>query len=141
MTAAIYGGIAATAALSCAWDICRRRIPNALTLGSAALGVCVQTVDGGLPGLVYGLAGCVIGLALFLPWFLVRGMGGGDVKLLGAFGAWLGPVLIIWACLFAMVAGGVGAAIVLFVRRRQPPRAMRYALPVGMGVALALWLH
>jgi Flp pilus assembly protein protease CpaA len=63
------------------------------------------------------------------------------VKLLGAFGAWLGPVHVLWAAMFAMVAGGVIAVIVLMVRRHQPPRAIRYAVPVGTGVALALWLY
>ena len=31
-----------------------------------------------------------MGLAVFLPFFALGGMGGGDVKLMAAVGAWLG---------------------------------------------------
>jgi prepilin peptidase CpaA len=44
--------------------------------------------------------------------FLLRGMGAGDVKLLGAVGAWLGPGGALWSALFAVLAGGVLALVV-----------------------------
>ncbi len=141
MTTVVYVGIAATAALSCAWDLRCRRIPNAVTLGSAAAGWCVHTAGWGPAGAALSTAGWALGLALFLPWFLMGAMGGGDVKLLAAFGAWLGPAQIVWACLFAMAAGGVVAVVVLVARRREAPQAITYAVPVAAGVALALWLH
>ena len=54
---------------------------------------------GGLPGLGLSLGGWLVGCALFLPWFLLRGMGAGDVKLLAALGAWLGPRDALWIAL------------------------------------------
>ena len=141
MTAALYAGVALTAALSCAWDLRLRRIPNLLTVGSAAAACCVHLALSGPAGAGFSVAGWVLGIALFLPWFLARAMGGGDVKLLGAVGAWLGPVEIVWACLFAMAAGGVVALVLLAAPRRERPRAIAYAVPVTMGVALALWLR
>src|SRR5262245_8754207 len=108
--AVISGGILSTIVLSCAWDLRARRLPNVLTFGSALAALAVHSLDGGLPAAGLSVAGCLTGILLFLPWFLAGGMGGGDVKLLGAFGAWLGPQQTLWAGLFAMLAGGVLAA-------------------------------
>jgi prepilin peptidase CpaA len=169
MSTVIYAGIFATAALSCAWDVRRRRIPNALTFGSAALACCVYLTTAGFSGVAFSAAGWATGLLLFLPWFLAGGMGGGDVKLLAAFGAWLGPAQTGKACLFAMLAGGVCALFVVVRDGRlkaalastlrlavqpggplepvspsgtgQPRSSIAYAVPVAAGVGLALWLR
>jgi prepilin peptidase CpaA len=141
MTFVVYGGIAVTAVLSCVWDLRQQRIPNSLTIASAVAGWSVHAAGSGGQGLAFAIAGSLVGLLLFLPWFLLRAMGGGDVKLLAAFGAWLGPIQIVWACLFAMLAGGIVAAVVLIVRHRERPRSITYAIPVAAGVAAVLWLR
>ena len=51
------------------------------------------------------------GTALFLPFFLLGGMGAGDVKLLAALGAWLGPRDALWLAVYASMAGGVLAVV------------------------------
>ena len=53
---------------------------------------------------------------IFLPFFALGGMGGGDVKLLAAFGAWLGPYETLSRPLFRGVAGGALAVVVAFSR-------------------------
>ena len=166
MTVAVYVGIAVTAVLSCGWDLWQRRIPNPLTLASAVLALGVHASAAGASGAAFSVGGWLTGLALFLPWFLAGGLGGGDVKLLAAFGAWLGPFQTIRACLFAMLAGGAVALVVVCRRRRfrQTMRALGglalkaaagraapspvltggqlgYALPIAAGVGLALWLR
>ena len=57
------------------------------------------------------LAGWLLGVAFFFPVFALGGMGAGDVKLLGALGAWLGPVAAVWVALYSGIAGGVMAAV------------------------------
>ena len=57
-------------------------------------------------------AGWVTGLFLFMPLFLLGGMGAGDVKLLAALGAWLGPGAAFWLAIYASMAGGVLAVVV-----------------------------
>lgn len=96
-----------TVALTAAWfDVKERRIPNALTV--SALGVALlMALVGGLPSLGASLAGAGLCLLLALPFFLVRGLGGGDVKLLVAFGAFLGPARIPPALFVMAVVGGV----------------------------------
>lgn len=105
---AVLGIVAAAAVI----DVRTRRIPNLLTFGSAALAGVYALLTGGLNGLGLSAAGWAIGIALFLPMFLLRGMGAGDVKLLGAVGGWLGPIGVLYAALYSVVAGGVLALIV-----------------------------
>src|SRR5438552_6001968 len=104
--------IAVIGLTACVWDVRTRRIPNALTLGAAAAGIVFQVMDAGWSGLAHGLAGWALGVALFFPFFALRGMGAGDVKLLGAFGAWLGPARILYV---AMAAALIGAAIAIAI--------------------------
>jgi prepilin peptidase CpaA len=94
------------------WDITSRRIPNLLTFGSAFVAIVAHTYFSGWSGLGFSLAGWAVGVALFFPVFALGGMGAGDVKLLGAIGAWLGAAVVVWVGLFSGIAGGVLAIIV-----------------------------
>jgi prepilin peptidase CpaA len=61
----------------------------------------------GPSGAVSSLGGCLLGAGLFFPLFALGGMGAGDVKLVGALGAWLGPGQAVWVVLSSAIAGGV----------------------------------
>jgi prepilin peptidase CpaA len=102
-------GIVLTAAVI---DVRTHRIPNLLTFGSAAAALVYYAWTAGAHGLGASAGGWAIGVALFLPLFLLRGMGGGDVKLLGAVGAWLGPMGVLYAGLYSVLAGGVLALVI-----------------------------
>jgi prepilin peptidase CpaA len=102
--------------IACITDVRRRRIPNVLTFGAAALALVFHGMIGGLSGLQTAAFGWLAGLALFLPFFLLGGMGGGDVKLLAALGAWLGPGDAVWLAIYASIAGGVLAVVVAVAR-------------------------
>ena len=93
-------------------DVRTRRIPNVLTFGSAIAAVAYHVWVGGLGGLVPSASGWAVGIALFLPMFLLRGMGAGDVKLMGSVGAWLGPLMVLYAGLYSVLAGGILALVV-----------------------------
>lgn len=98
-------------------DIRTRRIPNALTFGGAIVASVYAAYAGGIDGLGHSAAGWATGIALFLPLFLLRGMGGGDVKLLGAVGAWLGPKDVLLCAFYSVIAGGV-LALMVAIRHR-----------------------
>lgn len=69
--------------------------------------------------------GLVVGLGLlFIPWML-GGIGGGDVKLLAALGAWLGPKGILFATLYGGLAGGVIALVSMAAQDRGSLSSMR----------------
>jgi len=64
-----------------------------------------------------GLLGALLGFGLALPFFLVGGLGGGDVKLLGAVGGFLGPRDLWFALLVMALVGGV-MAVGLIIKHR-----------------------
>ena len=96
-------------------------------------------------------------------------MGAGDVKLLAALGAWLGPGAVCWVAIYGSIAGGVMALPVIVARRAvgrtwsnvwgligfwrlagvrphpaltlETPGAIRlpYALPIFARALLTLW--
>jgi len=114
-------------------DLRGHRIPNALTLPGLAAALSLQVTVGGLPGLVSGLLGAVIGLACFAPFYLLRGMGAGDVKLLAAVGAFLGPFGVLYAALISLLAGGAGA--IGFVVWRALCASIRTIVHDGIGMS------
>jgi prepilin peptidase CpaA len=97
-------------------DLRTRRIPNALTFAAAAAATAFHVLTGGLSGLGLSLAGLAVGLAVFFPIFALGGLGGGDVKLLACLGAWLGPAGALWTALYAAMAGGAMAVLVILFR-------------------------
>ena len=105
----IVVGVALVAVI---WDVATRRIPNALTFGAAFAALVVHACLGGWSGAGMAAAGWAAGVALFFPVFALGGMGAGDVKLLGAIGAWLGPVAAVWVGLYSGIAGGVMGLVV-----------------------------
>ena len=82
-------------------DLRSRTISNWLCLFGLVAGLVAQTVLQGWSGLGSSLLGAVIGFAVFLIFFLLGGMGGGDIKLMAAFGAILGKRQIVTAAVMA----------------------------------------
>lgn len=72
-------------------DLHSRKIPNRLTVPALLLGILLNSVLGGWKGLLLSLEGAGLGLAILLPLVLLRGLGAGDWKLMGALGAMVGP--------------------------------------------------
>jgi prepilin peptidase CpaA len=122
--------VVGTGASSAVVDHYTRRIPNALTLGVAVLGVTLAAAR--LSALSPGQAalGFVVGLALMLPGHLIGATGAGDVKLFAALGTLLGPSAIAMAFLYTALAGGVLAIIVATRRRRLRETVERTAMLV-----------
>jgi prepilin peptidase CpaA len=100
-------------------DLSARRIPNPLVLTLVIVGAYVATTVLRAPvGPVGAAAGFALGLGLWTPFWLMRVLGAGDVKLAAAIGVWLGPTGVIEASVLAALAGGVLAIAVLARRRR-----------------------
>lgn len=97
-------------------DMRRHRLPNSLTVSAALVGLSLQYTLQGVNGLLDGLTGFVTGFVLFLPFYALRWMGAGDVKLMAAVGIFLGWPLSLLATGLSMGAGALTAFYLLAVR-------------------------
>ncbi len=106
-------------ALLAAWtDLRSRRIPNWLTVPGLVLGVTMNTALLGWTGLKSSLLGALLGLALLLPFVLLRSLGAGDWKLAGALGAFTGPGLLLNLLIGSVFVAGVMALGLVIYKRR-----------------------
>jgi prepilin peptidase CpaA len=111
-------GALSVAAVGAVQDIRSGRIPNWLTYGGLLAALAAQFLMRGWPGLQGGLIGALAGGGIFYLLFLVGGMGGGDVKLMAAVGAWAGAAQTVVVLIAAAIAGGI-LAVGLMVFHRQ----------------------
>ena len=149
-------------------DLAIRKIPNLFLLlawcGVFGLHLC-NTAP--LDGLARALGGAAIGLILFRPLYVVRGMAAGDVKLMATVGLFLGPAGTLHACILTWCVGGVMALLMILFTRRwsdawanlrsllqplllrlgppapgtQLPRSSVGSMPYGLAIAIStLWL-
>ncbi|GLU30962.1 prepilin peptidase [Trinickia caryophylli] len=89
-------------------DLAARRIPNPLIVLGLAAALAVRLwLEGTLLGAGHWLAGALTGFALLIPLYFMRGTSAGDVKLLMAIGAWVGPAMVVEITLAAFVVGGI----------------------------------
>jgi len=96
-------------------DVSRRQISNWIPCSAFAAGVILKTVESGWRGAGAALLGTAAGAGVFLIFYLLGGMGGGDVKLMAGFGAVLGVSRLLEAALWTAGCGGVMAALVIGV--------------------------
>jgi prepilin peptidase CpaA len=147
---------------ACAFcDYRTHKIPNWLTVPAAILGLVYSLLAPLGIGPLWSLAGLAVGFSLLLlPW-LLGGGGMGDVKMLAALGAWLGPLGVLIAFGLGAVLAAGGMMLVLTgslvadgfsaTRKRYvaaggaggattAPRKLRRVLPFAVPMALATWL-
>ena len=159
------------AAVACMCDLRSRRIPNVLTLGAAAAAFIYHLSTGGPAALGQSALAWLIGVLVFIVPFALRGLGGGDVKLVAALGAWIGPEAAVWLAVYTALAGGVMAigisllygyfdtavrniglllchwrvaglsAVPDITLERSSAPKLAYALPILAGMVTTIWLR
>ena len=151
----------------CYEDLRHRRLPNALTLGGAAVALVWRLGAGSWPAFLSGLSGGMLASLLLILPFLLHSAGGGDVKMLFAAGAVVGRGGVLVLLLYVSLAGLALALLFLVfgrVDRRRlvhyvrcvfdwrydraagravlPPRTSEKArVPFGLAIAAGLWLE
>jgi len=132
-------------------DLARRHIANWIPAAALAGGFGWQIGQDGWRGALTALAGAVVGFAVFLIFYLLGGMGGGDVKLMAGFGALLGAGRLLEAALWTAGIGGIMAAAILgwkALRRRSvntvplsaEEREREASIPYAPAIALGVWM-
>jgi prepilin peptidase CpaA len=130
--------IAAVAAIVIGvWDLRSFRIPNFLTLPLLLTGLLYHGWLAGGGGVAASALGALIGGSILIVPYLMGGIGGGDVKLLAAMGAWLQSRLL----LLAFGVGGLlicTVALVRLCRRRSLQRSTILSLQIAKSQLLSL---
>jgi prepilin peptidase CpaA len=160
------GAFTALLVMASVYDIRTRRIPNRLVGMLVVLGLLYSLINASMTHatLFGGVLGLLLGLVLWLPFYLMGWLGAGDVKLFAASGAWLGPDLTLEAALLAALAGGIlaliwmlraygmrGTAVTASLLEASPsvvPQrssvargAVPYGVALATGVLVAAWTH
>jgi prepilin peptidase CpaA len=99
-------------------DYRSRKIPNWLTVSAFVLGLGLRTALFGWPGAKSALEGTGLALLLLLPLVLLRALGAGDWKLMGAVGAFLGPLMFLFVLLGSILVSGIMAVVEMARTRR-----------------------
>ena len=118
-------------------DVRYRRVYNFVTFPAMMLGVGLHFIYFGFAGGGDALSGAGAGFIFFLPFYLLGGMGAGDVKFMMAAGALKGFSFIVSAGLYGAICGGVAAVAVLIYRKRL----LKTLRQVFVGCYLLLTFH
>ena len=105
-------------------DLRWRRIPNWLTYPAIPLAILLHTLAGGWPRARLALLGSALGLGLLLPLVLLRSLGGGDWKLVGALGAFFGWVRLVEVLVYTLLINAL-MAIVMVIWKKRLGRTLR----------------
>jgi prepilin peptidase CpaA len=112
---AVIGTGVLVAAVTDLWNF---KVHNLLTMPLLASGLLYHAMVAGLSGLGMSLLGAVFGFLVLFTFYLMGGIGGGDVKLMAAIGAWLGLPLTFYVFIGSSLAAGA-YAVVLIVAHGQ----------------------
>jgi prepilin peptidase CpaA len=77
------------------------------------VGIVYHTYIKGYQGFLFSIKGILVGFALLMLFYIMKGVGAGDVKLLGAVGGLLGPYGVFKAFIFTALIGGIYAIALL----------------------------
>jgi len=118
----IWIGISTTFLVAiCSWaiwtDVRERRIPNVLTMGAFATGMLLR-VPSGLEAVGFGLLSVALAFAFGLLFYLIGGLGAGDVKLMAGLASYFDPGGLLVG-LSVMAGVGVIMSLVAVVRARR----------------------
>lgn len=94
-------------------DFRTMRIPNRLTGPAMLAGIALNVVYGGWGGASASFGGALLVTVLLFGPFALGGVGAGDVKMMTAVGALLGPRLALYSLIVGVALGGVFAVVQL----------------------------
>ncbi len=121
-------------------DLEQGLIPDAIVLPALGTGILFSLVSPSIT-LANSLAGALLGGGVLVAVALLSrgGMGGGDIKLLAALGAWLGPRQVLLILFLSFFLGGIGALGLLLLKIKARRDAIAFAPYIAAAVFITLF--
>jgi prepilin peptidase CpaA len=88
-------------------DLRSRKVHNALVLVLLPIVAFSSLYFRGIDGTLIGIGAMLLALILTIPLFVVRIIGGGDVKLFGVFALAVDPLSMFWTLIYSFFWGGL----------------------------------
>jgi prepilin peptidase CpaA len=104
--------------LAAVFDYRVHRVPNWLTLSGVLAGIGLNSFLFQTPGLWISLKGLGLALLIYVPLYLLRAVGGGDVKLMATLGAIAGPANWLGIMVITSLFGGIAAIVLVALKHR-----------------------
>lgn len=123
-------------------DLRTRTISNGLNLAVALLAIPFWWTSGLAlwPDVALQIGVALLVFAAFAGVFALGGMGGGDVKLLGAIALWLPWPAVLTLLVIMSLAGGA-LTLAMLIRKRLARSEARLEIPYGVAISFGgLWL-
>lgn len=108
-------------------DLRSRKFHNWLFLVCASIALWTAAYVHGLEVFAHSTLGFAAGIGALLPFVLLRAMGAGDMKLLGAFGIIAGWSVTLPVAFYALIWGAVFGVLRAVVTKRAPALAHNVA--------------
>jgi len=96
-------------------DVWKFKVYNVVTIPLLLSGFVYNSTVGGMAGFGSSLLGALFGFSALVAFYIIGGMGAGDVKLMAAVGAWLGLPLTFNLFIASSLAAGAYSMILLVV--------------------------
>jgi prepilin peptidase CpaA len=107
-------------------DIKSFKITNMITISFSVAGLILNLLAFGCGGLAYGIIGWITPVIVLLPFFLLKMLGAGDIKLFSAIGVIMGYKFALFTILFSFLFGGFIAVIVMLFRKNAIKRLIGF---------------
>jgi len=118
-------------ALAVISDLRTYKIRNTITYGFMLSGFISNFMSDGMEGMLFSIQGVLLPAIFLLLMYIIRAIGAGDVKLLSAIGAVMGPGFVLDAMLCTFLCGGIIAALLILIRRNGIERLRQLMLYAG----------
>lgn len=127
-------------------DIKTGKIENKLILTAMILAMMMDYVVGGAGLLISGIKMAVIMVAVLFLLFVVKGLGAGDIKLIGAIGMFF-PDMIIRITMVSFILAGIWSIARMLIRILRKKEAVvkgdtiHFSIPIALGTAVVICME
>lgn len=121
-------------------DIKKKKIPDYLVISGLFCGV-FKMIFVGNPSFIWCLGGMIVSTAVFFAILLLApgSFGGGDIKISGVIGFYLGPALWIESFAIAILTAGVFVLAMFATKKRNRKKEIAFGPFLCLGAMIAGW--